>query len=104
MITDYEDQTTYCRRLGHAVPFHYCREESRGRPCRLVLDCWWEQFDVQAALRDQLSAEEFDALRIPNPPPNKVITLLDLIQQARGRIEEPLPGDLDDEDSPLDPV
>jgi hypothetical protein len=35
-----------CRRLGHEITFAYCRRENFGKPCRLILDCWWERFDV----------------------------------------------------------
>lgn len=99
MIDERDRRETYCRRLGHAVPFGYCRSESDGKPCRLILDCWWQVFDVETALRDSLAPAEFEALRAGVPPPNKVLSIFDLIQQAKNRVSEspadepPPPGD-----------
>jgi hypothetical protein len=42
-----QDVLPRCPRLGHELTFGYCRQESRGKPCRLILDCWWERFDAQ---------------------------------------------------------
>ncbi len=98
MTEEHDRRENYCRRLGHAVPFDYCRSESDGKPCRLILDCWWQHFDVEAALRDSIAPAELDTLRAGVAPPNKVLSIFELIQQARNRIsespaEEPPPGD-----------
>ena len=85
-----------CRRLGHEVAFSYCRQETGGKPCRLILDCWWEQFDVRAFLQANLPAEVMAQVeRASNsPPPARVVSLLDLIEQARERLglEQPESG------------
>ncbi len=78
-----------CRRLGHEVPFTYCCSESaQQKPCRLILDCWWERFDVEACLRERLLPEEFAALgrTCSAPPPDKTVSLVELIEQARARL------------------
>ncbi|MFZ1983048.1 MAG: hypothetical protein WAU91_01465 [Desulfatitalea sp.] len=81
----FDDLERRCPRLGSAVRFGYCRscEEDR-RPCFKVLDCWWEQFDVAAYFRQSLSQEVFERLACP-PAPNKVASLVELIQKARER-------------------
>lgn len=89
MLTDHDQEVLLrCRRLGHEVAFGYCRQETAGRPCRLILDCWWERFDVRAFLRAHLPAEvTADVERNANsPPPSKVLSLLDLIQQTKTRL------------------
>ncbi len=53
-----QDLLLRCRRLGHEVTFGYCRRETGGKPCRLILDCWWEQFDVRSFLQAHLSKED----------------------------------------------
>ena len=85
-----QDVLLRCRRLGHEVTFGYCRQETRGKPCRLILDCWWEQFDVRAFLHAHLSAEEMAqvARAGATPPPAKVVSLFDLIQQAKDRLKD----------------
>ena len=83
-----QDVLLRCRRLGHEVAFGYCRQETEGKPCRLILDCWWEQFDVRAFLRAHLPAEamaQVERAGLVEPPP-KVISLLELVQQVKERL------------------
>jgi hypothetical protein len=59
--------------------------EADRQPCLKVLDCWWERFDVVAYMQARLSPGAFEALATRRPPPNKVASLVDLIQKARER-------------------
>ena len=89
MLTEHDqDVLPRCRRLGHEVTFGYCRQETAGRPCRLILDCWWERFDVRGFLHGHLSAEAMVQVERAGSarPPAKVLSLLDMIQQARERL------------------
>ena len=65
-------------------------------PCRLILDCWWERFDVRAFLQAHLPAEAMAQVERAGafPPPPKVLSLLDMIEQARERLglEQPESG------------
>ena len=83
-----QDVLPRCPRLGHELTFGYCRQESRGKPCRLILDCWWERFNVRAFLQAHLSqAEMAQVQRVCSaPPPSKVLSLVDIIQQTRERL------------------
>lgn len=75
-----------CPRLGHQINFSYCRYENSGLPCFKTLDCWFSYFDVQACLRKKLTPEEFQtAFRNKTAP--KLLSLLDLIEQAKQRKE-----------------
>ena len=77
-----------CPRLGHAISFGYCRVSGDNRqPCFKVFDCWWEQFDVVSYFRQRLPVDTFNQLSLTSPP-NKVASLVDLIQQARNRIQK----------------
>jgi len=95
MLTEHDqDALLRCRRLGHEVAFGYCRQETRGKPCRLILDCWWEHFDVRAFLQAHLSPEVMAEVEQAgaSPPPPKVLSLLDIIQQAKDRLAQEPPG------------
>ncbi len=70
-----------CPRLGHEVAFRYCRCPGRDLPCGRIVDCWWEAFDVQAFLRAHYTPEA--VARVLAPPPDKVATLMQLIQRAQ---------------------
>ncbi|MFH1155517.1 MAG: hypothetical protein V1793_17055 [Pseudomonadota bacterium] len=73
----------YCRMLGHEVEFSYCRIVKNGLPCHKVLDCWFEQFPVKDYVDCWYSAGE--QVIIFEEPKNRMVTLFDLIQQAKAR-------------------
>jgi len=78
-----------CPRLGSDVPFYYCRKVGEnGLPCFKVFDCWWEIFDVVAYLKDELSPEDFEKLKGAKPK-EKVLSLLEIIEQAKKNAGEP---------------
>ncbi len=83
-----QDVLLRCCRLGHEVAFGYCRRETGGKPCRLILDCWWERFDVRAFLSAHLSEEDMAQVERTgaSSPPSKVLSLVDMIQQAKDRL------------------
>jgi hypothetical protein len=96
MLNEHDlDLLLRCRRLGHEVTFGYCRQETGGNPCRLILDCWWERFDVRSFLQAHLPEEtmgQVEHARV-SPPLSKVLSLVEMIQQAKERLasENPCP-------------
>jgi len=90
MLSEHDqDILPRCRRLGEEVTFGYCRQETGGKPCRLILDCWWEQFDVRSFLQAHLSAEDMAQVEraAAAPPPSKMLSLVELIQQTKDRLK-----------------
>jgi hypothetical protein len=88
MIDEHDqDVILRCRKLGHEVAFGYCRRENFGKPCRLILDCWWERFDVRGFLQAHLALEAMEQVERASAAslPQKVLNLLDLVQQAKGQ-------------------
>ena len=86
-IDKHDDRKRRCPMLGHDVNFSYCRAPGQPAPCRKVLDCWFRIFDVEGHLREHLSEDELE--RIVMPRPDKVTTLMDLIERAKRRKENP---------------
>ncbi|HDR15441.1 MAG TPA: hypothetical protein ENN79_08195 [Desulfobacteraceae bacterium] len=82
-----DDFKIRCPRLGHQIYFSYCRVENRGRPCFKILDCWHTYFDVEEFLKSQLSREQWRELVTRRPEP-KVMSLMELISQARRHAEK----------------
>jgi hypothetical protein len=90
MLNEHDQDLLWrCRRLGEEVTFGYCRQEAGGKPCRLILDCWWEQFDVRSFLQAHLSEEDMAQVEraAAAPPPSKMLSLVDLIQQTKDRLK-----------------
>jgi hypothetical protein len=79
--------TIRCPRLGHQINYPYCREENNGLPCFKTLDCWYTYFDVQTHLRARLTENEFKRA-FQNKTAPKILSLLDLINQAKQHKEE----------------
>ena len=85
VVSDQEDHRhRRCPRLGHDVPFRYCRTQEAEKLCPRVLDCWWERFDIETFLRSCYPGEDVDALLHPASQP-KVATILELIEAAKAR-------------------
>lgn len=88
MLNDHDqDLLLRCGRLGHEVTFGYCRRENFGKPCRLILNCWWEEFDVRAFLEAELPKEDMVAVEQAHgsPAPSKVGNLMALIERAKSQ-------------------
>ena len=83
MIEQYDEEVCRCRMLGHDVPFRYCRT-GNGRPCSKIFDCWYERMPVEDFIRRHYSQEEID--QILSPPKPKIVTLVELIEKAKGRV------------------
>ncbi|MCL7489501.1 MAG: hypothetical protein M8357_15145 [Desulfobulbaceae bacterium] len=73
-----------CSKLGHQISFSYCRRENFGLPCIRIITCWHSIFRVEEYLRQELTDEEWrEAFEKPVKP--KVLTLVELIEQAQKR-------------------
>lgn len=90
VLESHDNLETYCRMLGHDVPFKYCRTVGDGLPCRRVADCWYTRFDVTAWLGERYTSEQI--ARIMAPPPAKVTSLLELIEKAKAGNGQPPEG------------
>lgn len=74
-----------CPRLGGPIPFSYCKTTGEnGLPCFKIMDCWWETFDIRTYLENNLSETAFKAISEARPP-DKITSILDLIEQAKQR-------------------
>lgn len=81
----YDDLEIRCPRLGHEIKFSYCRREAGALPCHQTIKCWQVFFPVDVHLRGILSASEWE-LFSRQVPKDKVTTIIDLIEQAKSRL------------------
>jgi hypothetical protein len=82
-----DDEKIRCPRLGHQISFSYCRSENLGLPCFKTLDCWYDHFLVEEYLKQQLTPEEWEKV-FSRPPKPKLLSLVELIDQARKQAKE----------------
>jgi hypothetical protein len=73
-----------CPRLGHQISFSYCRTENQGLPCFKTLDCWYNHFQVEEFLKEEIEPEVWEKV-FAAPPKPKVLSLLELIEEAKNR-------------------
>ena len=83
MLTEHDNRSRRCPMLGHDVPFSYCRQPGKEIPCRKIFDCWWETLDIKAFIENHYSTAIQTAISAPPKP--KVLSLLELIEQAGRR-------------------
>ena len=65
-----------CPMLGGEISFKYCETcGANSLPCRKIMDCWWELFDIERYLKDTLTKEEFAAI-ISSENHSKISTII----------------------------
>lgn len=81
MKEGFDSRTSYCRSLGHYVPFRYCRTVNNGLPCRKIRDCWFEKIDIDGFIAEFYT--ESEQKQIFALPEEKISSLIDLIRKAQ---------------------
>ena len=71
--------------LGHELHFSYCRSPGSDLPCRKIFDCWFRIFDVEGFIRGHFSQDDIEKINAPRR--DKSLTLLELIEKARNRVD-----------------
>ncbi len=81
---EYDIREIRCPKLGHPVKFSYCRVEAGVLPCTRSLTCWQSLIPVHGYFRSCLTPEQWTSSFDTIPKP-KVVSLIELIEQARKR-------------------
>jgi hypothetical protein len=79
-----------CPRLGGSViSISYCLTSGNADlPCFKILDCWWETFDVETYLREQIPGPVYRRfIESIQAPPNKVSSIIEMANAARMKTE-----------------
>ena len=82
-ITKFDNENIYCRKLGHHVPFKYCRIEKLELPCVKILDCWFKKIKIKDFLKENYSEKDLEYLFKASAPTPKITSLIELIEQAK---------------------
>jgi len=82
----YDHLEIRCPKLGGQVTFAYCRKEGGTVPCQRTVICWQCRFPVEAFLKSILREEEWVCWS-DQKPKEKMVTLLELIEAAKQRLE-----------------
>ena len=77
-----EEIRVACPRLGHLVPFSYCRREGGDLPCFKAIDCWYDQFLVEEYFRETLEPWAWEAA-FEQGPKDRLIRLMEIIEETR---------------------
>jgi hypothetical protein len=81
MKEKHDIEEIYCRKLGHKLPFSYCRVEKGSLPCGRIRDCWFNRLDINGFLEEHYSESELES--VFKPGGDKVLSLLELIEKAK---------------------
>jgi len=71
-----------CRKLGHEVTFKYCRTLEGQTICPSIHNCWWERFDIDSWLKENISKKQYNELtnKKPTPKLNKIMEIIHSIK------------------------
>ena len=86
MKEQFDQETLYCRKLGHHLSFKYCRAENFDKPCAAIERCWQHKISVTEYLKNNF--ENVDLGYLNEERPQKVASLVELIEQAKARMEQ----------------
>jgi hypothetical protein len=86
MIEENDTREGYCRMLGHRLKFRYCRSVNERLPCSRIMDCWFEAFPVREFIQRNYNEGEVGRFLAPAQP--KIVSILELAERARRRIDE----------------
>ena len=84
--SEYDELVQYCRRLGHDVPFSYCRAPGEPLFCRMMDQCWAARVPVSEFLSENFSQDEIS--KVYQPPVDKRISLIEIIQKAQEKVAQ----------------
>ena len=78
-ITEYDKLDLYCSKLGHEVPFKYCRTMNNNLPCRNILGCW------ERTLGDSFFVfyTKEELTKIFAPPKSKLMQILEVAERTK---------------------
>ena len=85
-MTQYDDLDIRCPMLGHPLYFKYCRSTHENKPCRKIYDCWFNRIDIETFMNENFDEATIEAIK--SPPKPKVLSLVELIEQAKKRNAE----------------
>jgi len=84
LMESFDELEIRCPRLGHEVPFAYCRSEAGEFPCFRVLLCWEPRIPAEAFLREQMTPEAWEKF-CQQESKDKLSSLIELIEAAKKR-------------------
>ncbi|MFW6011795.1 MAG: hypothetical protein ACOC8R_01800 [Desulfosalsimonas sp.] len=77
-----------CPRLGSIIPFRYCLISGEdSMPCFKIMDCWWEIFDVDSYLKENLPEDVYQSLASAKSKP-KVASIVEIAEEAMKKREK----------------
>ncbi len=78
-LKQFDEREWYCRMLGHALAFRYCRTMQEGLPCHRILDCWYEFLPIKEFVESNYTEEEL--VTIFQQPKSRIDIMLDTVKR-----------------------
>ena len=91
-MEEYDRMETYCRRLGHAVPFGYCRKENctamteKKLPCSKIMDCWFEMMPIHRFIEAHFTPRERELAF--GRPGSRLNSICDIVERMTEKAPE----------------
>ena len=80
-----DDQERQCPRLGNPISFRFCLiSGDDDMACFKIFDCWWERFDVEAYLKQNMPESAFNELvKVAEKPKSKIASIIEIAEKAK---------------------
>ena len=86
MNNKFDNLVRRCPKLGNEVKFQYCKNIADNNDiCPIILNCWWEIFDVEKYLNEILTEEKLQKIKNFQQKP-KMTSLIEMIEKAKRRL------------------
>ncbi|MCX8111344.1 MAG: hypothetical protein N3D15_08875 [Syntrophorhabdaceae bacterium] len=72
----------YCIQMGSVIEFSYCMSLNDGLPCRNIVGCWQDRFDINRLLRSRFTEEEIIKV-FGGLPKNKLERILECLNKLK---------------------
>jgi len=83
--SSYDDHKIRCPKLGHLIPFEYCRKMNDGLPCPKIFDCWHEYMDIHGFIAGNYTPDEINTfMEPPKPKINHILELMEKMKNQKG--------------------
>lgn len=74
----------YCTQLGMITRISYCFSANEGLPCRNIIGCWEQRFDIVGYLLSKYSDDQLKQI-FGDFPKSRIMRIFDAMEAARNK-------------------
>jgi len=88
-LREFDALEGYCRKLGHHLPFSYCRTTGTDRLCGSIRECWFQRLDIDSWLGRNFEPAVLEQALKPGTP--RITGIMEILMRT-GAVSSPTGG------------